>query len=88
MEVTINRLKNIHPGEVLKEEFLEPIGITQYRIAKDIGISQIKISEIIRGKRRITIDTAIRLSKYFGTSIKFWLNLQNDYDTEVMIWIN
>jgi antitoxin HigA-1 len=64
--------------EILKEEFLEQIGITQYRIAKDIGISQIKISEIIRGKRRITIDTAIRLSKYFGTSIKFWLNLQNE----------
>ncbi len=76
------KLKNIHPGEVLKEEFLIPMNISAYRLGKDIGIPQTSISEIIKGNRRITADTAIRLSNYFGNSAKFWLGLQNDYDIE------
>ena len=76
------KLKNIHPGEVLQEEFLVPMGITAYRLSLDIGIPQTRISEIIKGNRRITADTAIRLSNYFGNSSKFWLGLQNDYDVE------
>jgi addiction module HigA family antidote len=76
------KLKNIHPGEVLQEEFLRPMNISAYRLAKDIRIPQTRISEIIKGNRRITADTAIRLSNYFGNSAKFWLGLQNDYDLE------
>ena len=76
------KLKNIHPGEVLSEEFLMPFGITAYKLAKDIGIPQTRISEILKGNRRITADTALRLSKYFGTSAKFWLGLQDDFDLE------
>ncbi|MFN3941056.1 MAG: HigA family addiction module antitoxin [Flavobacterium sp.] len=75
-------LKNIHPGEVLKEEFLEPLGISAYRLSKETFIPQTRISEIIKGKRRITADTALRLSIYFSTSAKFWLGLQDDYDLE------
>ena len=78
----MSRLKNIHPGEVLQEEFLVPLKITAYRLSKDIDIPQTRISEIIKGNRRITADTALRLSKYFGTSAKFWLGLQDDYDLE------
>lgn len=76
------KLKNIHPGEVLKEEFLLELNISAYRLAKDTGIPQTRISEVIKGKRRITADTALRLSKYFGTTPKFWLGLQDDYDIE------
>lgn len=76
------KLKNIHPGEVLQEEFLTPMNISAYRLAKDIGIPQTRVSEIIKGNRRISADTAIRLSNYFGNSAKFWLGLQNDYDIE------
>lgn len=76
------KLPNIHPGEVLKEEFLEPLEISAYRLSKDTFIPQTRISEIIKGKRRITADTALRLGKYFGTSPKFWLGLQDDYDLE------
>lgn len=76
------KLKNIHPGEVLSQEFLVPFGITAYRLAKDIGIPQTRISEILKGSRRITADTALRLSKYFNTSAKFWLGLQDDFDLE------
>jgi len=76
------KLKNIHPGEVLQEEFLIPMNISAYRLAKDIGIPQTRVSEIIKGNRRISADTAIRLSNYFGNSAKFWLGLQNDYDIE------
>ena len=76
------KLKNIHPGEVLSEEFLLPFGISAYKLAKDIGIPQTRISEILKGNRRITADTALRLSKYFGTSAKFWLGLQDDFDLE------
>jgi len=75
-------LRNIHPGEILQEEFLLPMGITAYRLSIDIGIPQTRISEILKGKRRITADTAIRLSNYFGNSARFWLGLQNDYDVE------
>jgi addiction module HigA family antidote len=76
------KLKNIHPGEVLFEEFLNPFGISAYKLAKDIGIPQTRVSEILKGNRRITADTALRLSKYFGNSAKFWLGLQDDYDLE------
>ena len=76
------QLPNIHPGEVLKEEFLNPLTITAYRLSKEIGIPQTRISEIIKGNRRITADTALRLSIYFGTTPKFWLGLQDDFDLE------
>jgi len=78
----MEKLKNIHPGEILLEEFLIPIGISAYRLAKETFIPQTRISEIIKGKRRITADTALRFSKFFGTSAKFWLGLQDDYDLE------
>ena len=76
------KLKNIHPGKVLSEEFLIPFGISAYKLAKDIGIPQTRVSEILKGNRRITADTALRLSKYFGNSAKFWLGLQDDFDLE------
>ena len=78
----MERLENIHPGEILKEEFLLPLGISAYRLAKDTFLPQTRISEILKGKRRITADTALRFSKFFGTSAKFWLCLQDDYDLE------
>ena len=76
------KLKNIHPGEILLEEFLKPMEISAYRLAKETFIPQTRISEIIKGKRRITADTALRLSKFFGTTAKFWLGVQDDYDLE------
>ncbi len=76
------KLKNIHPGEILSEEFLVPFNITAYKLAKDIEIPQTRISEILKGNRRITADTALRLSIYFGNSAKFWLGLQDDFDIE------
>jgi len=76
------KLKNIHPGEVLSEEFLIPLNISAYKLAKDIEIPQTRVSQIIKGNRRITADTALRLSKYFGNSAKFWLGLQDDFDIE------
>ena len=78
----MKKLENIHPGEILKEEFLDPMEITAYRLSKETFIPQTRISEIIKKNRRITADTALRLSKYFGTSAKFWLGLQDDYDLE------
>jgi addiction module HigA family antidote len=78
----MGKLANIHPGEILNYEFLEPLKITAYRISKDLKIPQTRISEIIKGNRRITADTALRLSKYFGNSAKFWLGIQDDYDIE------
>ena len=78
----MNKLPNIHPGEVLREEFLIPLGISQYQLAKDLHIPQTRVSAIVKGKRRITADTALRLSRYFGTSARFWLGLQADYDLE------
>ncbi|MCG2615364.1 HigA family addiction module antitoxin [Terrimonas sp. NA20] len=76
------KLKNIHPGEILREEFFIPFEITAYKLAKDIGIPQTRVSEITEGQRCITADTALRLGKYFGNSAKFWLGLQGDYDLE------
>jgi addiction module HigA family antidote len=78
----MKKLRNIHPGEILAEEFLVPLEISAYRLSKDIGIPQTRVSEIIKGNRRITADTALRLSKYFGNSAKFWLGLQDDFDIE------
>ena len=78
----MERLNNIHPGEILKLDFLDPLGITPYRLAKDIGVPQTRISQIIRGKRPITLDTAIRLGRYFNITPQFWLNLQTHYNIE------
>lgn len=78
----MERLKNTTPGEILLEEFLIPLNISQYKLSKELGIPQTRISEIIKGNRRISADTAIRLSAYFGNSAKFWLGLQGDYDIE------
>ena len=75
-----DRLPNTHPGEILRLEFLEPLDITPYRLSKDIGVAQTRISEILSDKRSITADTALRLSKYFGNSAQFWMNLQTQYD--------
>lgn len=78
----MEKLNNVHPGEILLEEFLKPMEISAYRLAKETFIPQTRISEIIKGKRRITADTALRLSKFFGTTAKFWLGMQDDYDLE------
>ena len=78
----MKRLPNIHPGEILFEEFLQPLNITAYRLAKETNIPQTRISEIIKKRRRITADTALRFSKFFGNSPEFWLGLQNDFDLE------
>jgi addiction module HigA family antidote len=78
----MEKLKNIHPGEILLEEFLIPLEITAYRLSRDLKIPQTRISEITKGNRRITADTALRLSQYFGNSAKFWLGLQDDFDIE------
>jgi addiction module HigA family antidote len=78
----MKKLKNIHPGEILNEEFLAPLQISAYRLAKDIGIPQTTVAAIIKGQRSITPNTALRLSKYFGNSAKFWLGLQADYDLQ------
>ena len=76
----MNQLSNIHPGEILNEEFLIPLMISAYKLSMDLEIPQTRISQIIKGKRRITADTALRLSSYFGNSAKFWLGLQDDFD--------
>lgn len=78
----MDKLPNIHPGEVLKEEFLDPLGITPYRLAKAINVQPIRIGEICAGRRSVTADTAIRLARALGTTPGFWLGLQADYDTE------
>ncbi len=77
------KLPPIHPGEILLEEFLKPMGISQYRLSKDIGVPPRRINEIVHGKRSITADTALRLARYFGTSERFWMNLQSRYDLEL-----
>ena len=77
------KLDPIHPGEILLEEFLKPMGISQYRLAKDISVPARRINEIVHGKRAISADSALRLSRYFGMSERFWLNLQTQYDIEV-----
>ncbi len=79
----MEKLPNIHPGEILQEEFLTPLNITPYRLAKETMIPQTRISEIVKGNRRITADTALRLSQFFGNSAKFWLGLQDDFDLEM-----
>ena len=76
-------LENITPGEILEEDFLKPMGLTQYRLAKDIGVPARRINEIVNGSRAITADTALRLGRYFKMSAQFWLNLQSHYDLEV-----
>jgi addiction module HigA family antidote len=76
------KLKLIYPGEILNEEFLKPLGITAYKIAKDLNIGQITISQILKGKRRISVEMALRFSKYFGNSPEFWINMQTYYDLE------
>jgi addiction module HigA family antidote len=77
------KLNPVHPGEVLLEEFLKPIGLSQNRLSLEIGVHARRINEIVLGKRRITADTALRLARYFGTSPQFWMGLQNDYDLDV-----
>ena len=77
------KVESIHPGEILLEEFMLPMGLSQYRIAKDISVSPRRINEIVHGKRSISPDTALRLSRYFGTSERFWINLQIRFDLEV-----
>lgn len=77
-----DRLPNIHPGEVLFEEFLKPLELSQNRLARDLGVPPRRINEIVLGKRSVTPDTALRLARYFGTSERFWLGLQTDYDLE------
>lgn len=81
--MTTDLLPPVHPGEVLLEEFLTPLDLSQYRLAKDIGVPPRRINEIVHGKRAITADTALRLARYFGTSARFWLNLQAQYDLDV-----
>ncbi len=80
--MTAKTIEPIHPGEVLLEEFLRPLGLSQYRLAVDIGVPPRRINEIVHGKRSITADTALRLSKFFATSDAFWMNLQTRYDLE------
>lgn len=79
----IDTMPPIHPGEILQEEYLEPLGVSQYRLAQVVGVSPRRINEIVHGKRGISADTALRLARYFGTSERFWLNLQSRYDIEV-----
>jgi antitoxin HigA-1 len=79
----VSKLAPIHPGEVLMEDFIAPLGITQHKVAVAVGVPPRRINEIVHGKRRITADTALRLSRYFGTTDLFWINLQNRYDLEV-----
>ena len=77
------KLPPVHPGEILLVEFLEPLGVSQYRLAKDINVSPRRINEIVKGTRSITANTALRLARYFATSERFWLNLQSHYDLEI-----
>jgi antitoxin HigA-1 len=77
-------LENITPGEILEEDFLKPLGLSQYRLAKDIGVPARRINEIVKGERAITADTALRLGRFFKMSAQFWLNLQSHYDLEIM----
>ncbi len=79
----MDKLPPIHPGEVLLEDFMKPLGLSQYRVAKDIGVPALRISQIVRGQRSITADTALRLARYFGTSAAVWLRMQARYDLEV-----
>jgi len=78
----MRHLKNIHPGEILKEEFLDPMGISVYFLSKETGLSQTRLSQIIRGRRSVTAETAVKLGKFFGVAAEFWMNLQSLYDIE------
>lgn len=80
----MDKIEPIHPGEILYEDFLKPMGISGYKLAKALFIDQTRISEVIKGKRSITTDTALRLAKFFGTSAEFWLNIQTEYDIETI----
>jgi addiction module HigA family antidote len=80
---TPKKLAPVHPGEILSEEFMKPLGLSQNRLGRDLGVPPRRINEIVHGKRSITADTALRLSRYFGTSAEFWLGLQADYDLDV-----
>ncbi len=79
----MKRLPPVHPGEILLEDFIKPLGLSQYRVAMDIGVAPLRISQIVRGKRAVTADTALRLARYFGTTPGIWLRLQAQYDLEV-----
>ena len=79
---TKKKLAPVHPGEILREEFMQPLGLSQTRLGRDLGVSPRRINEIVHGKRSVTADTALRLSRYFGTSAEFWLGLQADYDLD------
>jgi addiction module HigA family antidote len=78
----MKKLKNIHPGEILKEEFLDPLEISAYRLAKETRIPQTRVADIIHGRRRVTADTALRFAKFFGTTPRFWIGLQDDFNLE------
>ena len=78
-----DRLPPVHPGEVLLEDFMKPLGLSQYRLAQDLGVPALRISQIVHGKRAVTADTALRLARYFGTSANVWMRLQARYDLEV-----
>lgn len=78
----MERLKNVHPGEILEKDFMEPMSLTAYALAKAIGVDQTRISQVIKGKRKVSADTALRLSKFFKMSAEFWLNVQSRYDLE------
>jgi addiction module HigA family antidote len=80
--MNVDKLSPVHPGEVLLEDFLKPMGISQYRLAKDLGVLPRRINEIVQGKRAVTADTALRLARYFGTSVEVWMGLQADYEVE------
>ena len=82
-EMKVKKLEPLHPGEVLFEEFMQPMGISQNRLGRDLGVSPRRINEIIHGKRAVTADSALRLARYFGTSAQFWMGLQSDYDLEI-----
>jgi addiction module HigA family antidote len=79
----MKKLPAVHPGEILLEDFMKPLALTQYRLAKDLGVPRLRISQIVRGQRAVTTDTALRLARYFGTSGEIWLRLQAQYDLEV-----
>src|ERR1700691_4694667 len=83
MNTVSTNISSIHPGEILLEEFMKPLSLTAYRVAKDIGVPAPRVNDIVLGKRAISADTALRLGKYFGLPAQFWLNLQNDYDLRI-----
>ena len=83
MSETLERLPPVHPGEILMEEFMKPFGLSQYRLAQDLGVPALRISQIVHGKRAVTADSALRLARYFGTSAQLWMRLQAQYELEL-----